>query len=168
LLFLLQYYFFIIIYKNIDKNNILLLTIILMGTKRKRYGRKKSKVLGSYLKKWRKDADLTLSEAAVKLGFAMKNAGAYLSMIENGKRPVPDAALQQVHKVYKVPVEEVMKRTYYQLSFHMFDVFSATNTVQTEVNKYIKTLEAKLDEDEKKELLNFISFLLVRKTVSNK
>jgi transcriptional regulator with XRE-family HTH domain len=134
-----------------------------MGSGRNNYGRKASKEFGTNLRQWREDADLRLDNAARKLGLTMKKPGAYLSMIETGQRPIPHIVLQNIPEVYGISPEKVMMRAYWpQLRFPILDAVEMSSALSTAVEEYLAEIEKKLDEDQKKELMQFAAFLLLR------
>ncbi|MGD0856792.1 MAG: hypothetical protein ABSA18_13450 [Dehalococcoidia bacterium] len=106
-----------------------------------------------------------MDDAAEQLGLNMTKPGAYLSMIERGLRPIPHIALQNIPKIYGIPAEEVMKQAYWpQLSFPFLDAIKASVSVSIVVDKYLAEVEKKLDDQQKKELIQFAAFLLIKGT----
>ena len=130
------------------------------------YGRKASKQFGECLKKWRDEADLTLEEAAQRLGIECKSPGGYLSQIETGKKPIPEAALLNVPKVFKVPAEEVLRRAYWpQLHLSLLTAIMEPTELPKGIEDYLEDLEKELEETEKRELTRYAAFLLLRRHV---
>ena len=133
-----------------------------MTINRKYYGRKKSDKFGEILKVWREEADLTLHEAAVRLGLGCRCPEAYLCQIEKGYRPLPDELLVNVPIVYRVPSEEVIKQAYYpQMSFPFFDAISNPTALPKPFDDYLK----ELDEQGKKQLTFYAAFLVSNQQV---
>jgi len=137
-----------------------------MGPKRRNYGRKASKDFGDHLKKWREDAGLTLEQAAPLLGLECKRPEGYLSQIETGKKPIPEATLLNVPRVYKVPAEEVLRRAYWpQLCLALLTAIMEPTELPKRIEDYLEELEKELEEKEKRELTRYAAFLLLRRHV---
>ena len=135
-----------------------------MNTKRSHYGRKPSADFGSYLKTWRLGASLTQEEAALKLGLGGKHPGAYLSQIEAGKKPIPDAPLLKVSQVYGVRSEQVLTRAYSpQLPLPLLSAVMDVPVISGSIEQHLGELEANLEADQKRELASYAAFLLARR-----
>jgi transcriptional regulator with XRE-family HTH domain len=133
----------------------------MMRKSRKYYGRSASAELGASLRGWRKQANLTLQEAALRLGFECKNAFAYLSLIERGKRPIPEQILINVHKVYDIPADEVIRKAYAnQLYFPILETLSRPTAMPKMLEDELQNLQKELVDSEKEELLHFAAFIL--------
>ncbi len=140
-----------------------------MARKLNYYGRKGSKEFGEKLRAWRKKAKFTLDKAAKQLGLKMTNPGAYLSMIERGIRPIPHIVLQKVPDTYNVPPEEVIKQAYWpQLPFPFLDAIKASITISNVIDEYLVEVQKKLDDTDKKELIQFAAFLLAKSNAYTK
>jgi len=74
---------------------------------------KSSEYFGGYLRWWREAKGLSQDDAAPMLGIALKNAGANLSLIEQGKRPFSTDMLLKLSDAYDVPIDEVLRRAYW-------------------------------------------------------
>jgi len=140
-----------------------------MGRKYKNYGRRASKKFGGYLKICRKEAKLKLKDAAIKLGIKCKSPAAYLSQIENGKRPIPERLLIKVPDIYGIPAEKVLEKAYSpQLALPFLSSVIESTKLTKPLDDYIKELKNKLNDKDKKELLSYGTFLLMRrKLISN-
>lgn len=138
-----------------------------MKPKRRNYGRKASKEFGEYLTKWREDADLTLEQAAPLLGIECKHPEGYLSQVETGQRPIPETALLNVPKVYKVQPEEVLRRAYWpQMYLSLLTAIMEPTELSKGIEDFLEELEKELEENEKRELTRYAAFLLLRRYVT--
>lgn len=138
-----------------------------MGQKRRFYGRKPSKTLGRTLRKWRIAADLTLEEAAKRLGIKCKTPGSYLWQMENGKKTVPDKILVNVSRVYRIQEEEVIRQAYFpQLHFLILTEVMKPTALPKEIDDFLQQLEKQLKEEEKKELATYANYLLLRRKLT--
>jgi len=136
---------------------------------RRSYGRKPSPEFGAYLQKWRKDANLNQDEAARRLGIESKNPGAYLSQIEHGDKPLPDAALLKIPQAYDVPPEEVLRRAYWpQLTLFLLTAIMEPTELPKAIEEYLEELENALDEEELRELTRYAAFLFLSRHVANR
>lgn len=137
-----------------------------MARKHSHYGRKISDDFRTHLKSWRTrdEVKLTQAEAAPQLGLKCKCAAAYLSQIETGKKPVPEVVLLNVSKVYNIPEEEVLRQAYWpQLHLPFLTAMMGTNVLWEEIEDYLKELETEFKEEEKREILQYATFLLLRR-----
>lgn len=140
-----------------------------MRSKHRNYGRKASKDFGHYLRKWRKEAGLTLEQAAPLLGLKCKRAEGYLSRFETGERPIPEEALLKVPRVYNRSAEEVLRRAYLpQLPLDLLTAIMEPTELPKGIEDYLEELEKKLEEKEKRELTRYAAFLLLRRATANK
>ena len=138
-----------------------------MVRRRKFYGRKPSKTLGRTLRKWRKKADLTLEEAANRLGIKCRSPGSYLWLMENGKRTVPDKILINASKVYKIQEEIVIRRAYSpQLHFPILTAVMKPTALPKEIDDYLREIQEQLEDKDKEELTHYASFLLLRRRIT--
>ncbi len=138
-----------------------------MRSKHKNYGRKPSHEFGGYLRKWRDAMSLTLDEAAPRLGLESKNPGAYLSMIERGKRAIPEVALLKVPRVYHRSPEEVLRRAYSpQLSLSLLTAIMEPTALPKAVEDYLEELEKQLEEEDKKELTRYAALLILKRHIT--
>jgi transcriptional regulator with XRE-family HTH domain len=132
--------------------------------RRNHYGRKPSKEFGEWLKQCRKDASLTLEDAAKRLGITSKKPGSYLTMIEKGQRAIPDAALLNVHAVYNLSQEEVLRRAYWpQLPLPMLTAVMELSVLTKLDNEHFGDLGEILNDEDKVELTRYAAFLIQRK-----
>ncbi len=137
-----------------------------MARKRKSYGRVVRDEFGPLLKRWRKEADLNQHDAAKKLGIKGKCPSAYLSQIETCKRPIPDAILLKVPRVYRQPAEKVLKEAYSpQLPLPFLTIMLENDILWEEVQDLLKKSKYKLKKTERKELLEYATFLIMRRQV---
>ena len=137
-----------------------------MKGKRSHYGRRISKHFGKDLRRWREEASLTLAQAAPKLGLKGKSPGAYLSQIERGKKPVPEVVLLNVARAYNRSAEEVLKKAYHpQLPLPFLTAMMDLNVSWEDVEEYLKETKAEFEDEEKKEIINYATFLLVRRHI---
>jgi transcriptional regulator with XRE-family HTH domain len=135
--------------------------------KRSYYGRKPSREFGGYLRKWREAVPLTLDEAAPRLGLESKNPGAHLSMIERGKRPIPEVALLKIPSVYRVSPEEVLRRAYWpQLPLSLLTAIMEPTALPKAIEDYLRDIENELEENEKKELTRYAALLVLRRHIT--
>ena len=135
-----------------------------MKGKRSHYGRGTSKHFGQDLKRWRDDAKLTQTQAAPKLGLKGKSPGAYLSQIETGKKPVPEVVLLNVARVYKRSAEEVLRKAYHpQLPLPFLTAMMDLNVSWEDVEEHLKETKTEFEDEEKKEIVNYATFLLVKR-----
>ncbi len=132
--------------------------------KRRSYGRTINKEFARALKTWREAVPLTQDKASRKLGIKSRCPGAYLSQIETGNRPIPDAVLLKVPKVYKQPSEKVLKLAYSpQLPFPILATILENQITVEQIEVYLRKSKFKLNKEEKMELLNFANFLVLRR-----
>ncbi len=137
-----------------------------MARKRKNYGRVIKEEFGPLLKQWRKEAGLNQHNAAKKLGIKGKCPSAYLSQIETCKRPIPDAILLKVPRVYHQAAEKVLKEAYSpQLPLPFLTIMLENDILWEEVRDLLKKSKHKLKRNEKKELLEYATFLVMRRQV---
>jgi transcriptional regulator with XRE-family HTH domain len=135
----------------------------IMGRKRKFYGRKPSKTLGHKLRKWRDDAELTLEDAAKRLGIKCKSPGSYLWQMENARKTVPEKILINVPQVYEKTEEEVLKCAYYpQLHFPMLTEMLKPTALPKKIDDFLDNLIKRLEEKEKIEIAKYASYLLTQ------
>lgn len=137
-----------------------------MAKKYRNYGRKISKDFGALLRQWRTRPGfkLTQANAAQQLGLRGRCPAAYLSQIETGKKPMPEVVLLNIAKVYHVTEEEVLRKAFYpQLHFPFLSSVMDTNITWDEIEDIMKELKKELEEDEKKEILNYANFLVLRR-----
>lgn len=142
-----------------------------MKKKRRNYGRVKSVAFGVKLREWRTHPKvaLTQTKAARKLGIKCKNAAAYLSQIETGSKPIPDAVLLKVPRVYKVPEEEVLRQAYSpQLHFAFLTTMMENELLSEDIQSYLKGLKLEITEKEKKEILNYATFIVLKRHMAKK
>lgn len=142
-----------------------------MKKKRRNYGRVKSTAFGAKLREWRKRSGIafTQDKAARKLGIKCKNPAAYLSQIETGSKPIPDAVLLNVPRVYKVPEEEVLRQAYSpQLHFPFFAAMLENEQLWKDIKNYLKGLKLELNEKEKQEILNYATLIALKKHMTKK
>lgn len=134
------------------------------------YGRKISKEFGKTLREWRTrpEIKLTQAQAAPKLGLAGKCPSAYLSQIENGKKPVPEEVLLNVAKVYGIPEEEVLRQAFSpQLHFPFLSAVMETHVTFDDIEDFMKELKTEFSETEKKELQHYATFLMLQRKTPN-
>ena len=135
-----------------------------MTPKRKHYGRKPSKDFGDRLKEWRANAHLTLAQAATKLGIMSKSPEGYLSQIEAGDKPIPEAILLNIPKAYNVPAEEVLRRAYWpQLPLPLLTAIMEPTELPKGIENFLEELERQLKEYEVRELTRYAAFLLLKR-----
>lgn len=138
-----------------------------MAKRRKYYGRRSSEEFGLCLKAWRKNAKLTLHDAAIRLGLECKSPEAYLSQIERGQRPIPERLLINVSNVYTIPAEEVLKEAYSpQLTLPILAAVTKPTALPKQIEDYLRDLEKELEDKDKEELAHYAGFLLVRRKLS--
>lgn len=143
------------------------LICVVMGSRRKHYGREASQEFGTHLTNWRKNAKLKLKEAAYLLGLGGKSPGCYLSQIEHGRKPIPEAALLNVPRVYNVPAEEVLRRAYWpQLCLSLLTAIMEPTALPRGIEDYLEELERELEEQEKRELTRYAAFLVLRRRIT--
>ena len=132
--------------------------------RRNHYGRKPSIEFGEWLKQCRKDASLTLEDAAKRLGITSKKPGSYLTMIEKGQRAIPDAVLLNVPAVYKVSHEEVLQKAYWlQLPLPILTAVVELSAFTKVTEEHFENLGEILNEEDKAELIRYVTFLIQRK-----
>ena len=137
-----------------------------MLMRRNHYGRKPSKEFGEWLKQCRKDALLTLEDAAKRLGITSKKPGSYLTMIEKGQRAIPDAVLLNVSAVYNVSQEEVLQKAYWlQLALPMLTAVVELSALAKGTDEHFKNLREILSDEDKIELTRYAAFLIHRKNL---
>lgn len=129
-----------------------------MTGKRRHYGRKPSTEFGAYLKQWRGEAQLTLEEAASKLGLKCKKPAAYLSQIERGHKPIPDAVLVNVARVYHVSPDKVLGKAYWP-QLILLPLIAVIDPGQLPKD-FIEELEKGLDDEERRKITQYIDKLL--------
>ncbi|MFC1962720.1 helix-turn-helix domain-containing protein [Chloroflexota bacterium] len=137
-----------------------------MTKKYRNYSRKKSEHFGAILRKWRTRPGfkLTQAEAAQQLGLRGKCPAAYLSQIETGKKPIPEVVLLNIPRVYHRTEEEVLRAAFHpQLHFPFLSAVMEKNITWDEIEDIMKKLKKELEEDEKKEILNYANFLVLRR-----
>ena len=97
---------------------------------------------GQYIKKLRKDGDLTLTQLAAKLRMDSAN----LSKIENGKRNLDERKIELLSEVFNLDLEE-LKAEYYSERFAMkiyeVDCSEKTLSLAEEKVKYLKQKNTK-------------------------
>lgn len=138
-----------------------------LAHKRKYYGRKPSKTLGGMLRKWRKKADLTLEEAARRLRIKCKSPGSYLWQMENGQKTFPEIILLNASRVYKIPVEEVLKQAYpHQLHFAELTEVMKPTALPKDIDDYLVEIEKQLRDEDRQELARYATFLAMRRQLT--
>lgn len=130
-----------------------------MTDKRRHYGRKPSTEFGDCLKQWRDEAQLTLEEAASKLGFKCKKPEAYLSQIERGHKPIPDEVLVNVARVYHVSPDKVLGKAYWP-QLILLPLIAIVDPEQLPKD-HIEELQKGLKEEERREITQRIEKLLI-------
>ena len=130
-----------------------------MTGKRRHYGRKPSTEFGTDLKQWRDEAQLTLEEAASNLGLKCKKPAAYLSQIERGHKPIPDAVLVNVARVYHVSPDKVLGKAYWP-QLILLPLVSIVDPDQL-TKGLIQKLEKGLDDKERRDITQYIEKLLL-------
>jgi len=132
---------------------------------KRRYGRRGSAEFGALLKQWRKAVRLTQAQAAERLGIKSASPGAYLSLIEKGERPIPDAVLANVPNVYSKRAEEVIKAAYHpQIPMPLLALTLDPSSLPKSIEDYL----TELGDEEKRDLIKYAAFLVLRhKTEQN-
>jgi transcriptional regulator with XRE-family HTH domain len=123
--------------------------------------RKPSKEFGEYLKTWRETHHLTQEQAALLLGIQGKDPAAYLSLIENGKKALPDDILPKLSEVYDVHPEEVLRRAYWP-QLVLLPLFAIVDMRQV-TSDIIDAMEKGFRDAERRELTNKIKEILSRR-----
>lgn len=101
---------------------------------------------GKQLRKIRIDEQELLADMAQKLGVS----SAYLSAVETGKRNIPDAWLQKIISVYKLPEERAQTLTdsfFYSKPVVKIELSQATEQQKTTALSFAKALDGLSDSD---------------------
>lgn len=117
------------------------------------------------MRSWRSRANLTQADAATRLGLVCRRPQAYLSQIETGKRPVPDAVLVKVSEVYGVPPEQVLLEAYgYQLPLPLYSAVSDAAASAAQDASEASGAVVALTESDCLALARFAGYLAFRRT----
>jgi transcriptional regulator with XRE-family HTH domain len=140
-----------------------------MARRRKFYGRKPDEDLGLALKKWRQAVDLTLNEAAKKLGIKCKSRGAYLCQMEKGQKTIPEMILMKAAEVYRIPIEDILNKAYpAQFRFPELTDIMKPATSSKEIENYLRQVEDQLKKEDKQKLASYATFLVIRRKITVK
>ena len=107
--------------------------------------------LGTVLKSTRERVSLTLRE--VELATDISNA--YLSQLENDKIKKPSASvLYKLADLYKINLDELL------VASGIIEKGASLDPVKSELEKQVQFLKGKLKDEEERQILSFIKFIL--------
>lgn len=114
-------------------------------------------MIGDNIKKVREQKGISKQELADNAGYSF----AYISMLENNKRPNPSIkTIDKIAKALNVPVEEIMNGTVEEKPIDKINKMVKDNGINT-IAAHFEGEE--FTEDDKEDIENFIKYVLSKK-----